>query len=250
MEPGTEGGCTDVSADGLVTTDRTSYDARNVVEELWAGLNLRSGALSSIRLEGDSEPALPSSFRIGVLAQASIALSALAAAQIYALRNEVEVPQVKVPLQHAVVEFKSERFYTIDGHPPAAPENAIGGLHRTADGYIRVHDSFANHSKGILDLVGLPLGSTRHHLAHKIAQWRSLELEDAATIRGSLAQYGLSANELAKVNPNIVKLNMLAMVKRLVHCHVKLSTMQVAISLQPEFSQHYTTALSKVVPGR
>lgn len=174
-----------------MTVDRTSHEASDVVEELWTGLGLPSEALSHVQLDGDSGPALPSSFRLGVLAQGSIALSALAAAQVHALRNDSQVAQVRVPLQHAVIEFKSERFYTIDGQPRPAKPNAIGGLHRTADGYIRVHDSFPNHSNGMLELVGLPLGSTREQLADKIAKWRSLELEDAATIKGKLAAYAL-----------------------------------------------------------
>ncbi|KAG9948387.1 CoA-transferase family III, partial [Aureobasidium melanogenum] len=191
MEHGTKSGCTGVSAEDLVTVNRTSHAASDVVEELWKGLDLPLEALSHVQLEGDSEPALPSSFRLGVLAQSSIALSALAAAQIHALRNDVQIPRVEVPLQHAVIEFKSERFYTIDGQPRSAKLNAIGGLHQTADGYIRVHDSFPNHSNGMLELVGLPLGSSREQLADKIAKWQSLELEEAATVKGNLAAYAL-----------------------------------------------------------
>ncbi|KAG9604414.1 CoA-transferase family III, partial [Aureobasidium melanogenum] len=191
MEHRTKSGCTGVLAEGLVTVDRTSYEASDVVEELWTGLDLPSEALLRVQLDGNSAPALPSSFRLGVLAQSSIALSALAAAQIHALRNHVQVPPVEVSLQHAIIEFKSERFYTIDRQRPAAKPNATGGLHQTADGYIRVHDSFPNHANGMLELVGLPLGSTREQLANKIVNWRSLQLEDAATIKGKLAAYAL-----------------------------------------------------------
>ncbi|KAI4843498.1 CoA-transferase family III [Aureobasidium sp. EXF-8845] len=180
-EHGTIDSRTGVKLEGLVTVDRSSHHASNVVEELWTGLALPPNALSRVKLVGDSEPALPSSFRIGVLAQSSIAVSALAAAQVHALRNKIEVPRVEVPLQHAVIEFKSERFYTIDGQPPSATKDSIGGLHRTADGHIRVHDSFPNHSNG----------SSREQLADKIATWRSFELENTATIQGNLAAYAL-----------------------------------------------------------
>lgn len=190
-EYGTMYSRTGVKLEGLVTVDRSSYHASNVVEELWKGLGLPAEALSRLKLVGDSEPPLPSSFRIGVLAQSSIAVSALAAAQLHALLNKVEVPQVEVPLQHAVIEFKSERFYTIDGQPPSAPKDSIGGLHQTADGHIRVHDSFPNHSNGMLKLVGLSLGSSREQLADKIATWRSVELENTATVQGNLAAYAL-----------------------------------------------------------
>jgi hypothetical protein len=176
---------TGVKLEGLVTMDRSSYHAPNVVEELWTGLGLPSKALSRLKLVGDGEPALPSSF------QSSIALSALAAAQLHALQNNIEVPQVETPLQHAIVEFKSERLYTIDGQPPSAPQSSIGGLHQTADGYIRVHDSFPNHSNGMLKLVGLPLGSNRDQLANEAVKWRSVALEDASTVKGDLAAYAL-----------------------------------------------------------
>ncbi|THZ31043.1 CoA-transferase family III [Aureobasidium pullulans] len=191
MDDGTRGGCTGVSAEDLVTRDRSSYDASDVVEELWTCLALPSEALSRVQLDADNAPALPSSFKIGVLAQSSIALAALAAAQLHALRNGGEVPRVGVPLQHAVIEFKSERFYTIDGESPSSPLNAIGGLHKTADGYIRVHDSFPNHVNGMLRLMGLPKGSTRGQLADKIVAWKSIELENVATVRGDLATYAL-----------------------------------------------------------
>ena len=190
-EDGTRCGSLAVKAEGLVTVDRSSFDAPDVVEELWAGLGLPSEALSRLHLEGDSEPALPSSFRIGVLAQSSIALSALAAAQLHALHSGIAVPSVDVPLQHAIIEFKSEKFYTTDEQPHAAPQNPIGGLHRAADGYIRVHDSFPNHSNGMLKLVGLPIGSNREQLANEIAKWRSVELENITTVKGNLAAYAL-----------------------------------------------------------
>lgn len=191
MEHRTQIGSEGISVEGVVSVDRTSHGASDIVEELWTGLHLPSEALSSIRLDGESGPAFPSSYRLGVLAQSSIALSALASGQIFALRNDVPVPRAEVLLQHAVIEFKSERLYTIDGQPPQAKPNAIGGLHRTADGYIRVHDSFPNHSDGMLELVGLPLGSTREQLADKVANWQTLELEDAATVKGKLAAYAL-----------------------------------------------------------
>lgn len=190
-ENGTEYGNFAVKVEGLVTVDRSSFDASDLVEELWTGLGLPSEALSRLHLEGDSDPALPSSFRIGPLAQSSIALSALAAAQLHALRNDIEAPQVEVSLQHAVVEFKSERVYIIDKQPYSSPQNRIGGLHKTADGYIRVHDSFPNHSNGMLELFGLPIGSKREQLANEIAKWRSVELENIATVKGNLAAYAL-----------------------------------------------------------
>lgn len=170
---------------------REGFTSRDVVEEIWRGVGLPEAALKSLNLNGQSEPALPSSYKIGILAQGVIALSALAAAQVHALRNQTSVPSVEVPLEHAAVEFKSERLYILDGKPAPSPWGPIGGLHRTSDGYVRVHDSFPNHAHGILDLVGLPRDATREQLSEKIADWAAIDLETTATVEGKLATYAL-----------------------------------------------------------
>src|SRR6185437_11722712 len=102
-------------------------------------LGLPQEAIEELRLTGGGL-GLPSSFKIGHLAQASIALTALLAALIYSVRTKSKkVPAVTVDLQHAAVEFKSERLYSIDGKPAPSPWGPIGGLHKTSDGYVRLH---------------------------------------------------------------------------------------------------------------
>ncbi|KAL2882105.1 hypothetical protein SGCOL_002367 [Colletotrichum sp. CLE4] len=173
------------------SVSRGDLTAQGVVEEIWTGLGLPSESLSAVNLKNNGAPTLPSSFKIGVLAQSSIALSALAASQVHALRNTVAVPKVEVPLQHATVEFKSERLYTLDGKPTPSPWGPIGGLHKTSDGHVRIHDSFPTHANGILEMVGLPVGSNRQQLSDKVADWASIDLETAATVERKMAVYAL-----------------------------------------------------------
>ncbi|KAF4266498.1 hypothetical protein CNMCM8714_005112 [Aspergillus fumigatus] len=73
--------------------DRTSFTARDSVEYIWKHLGLPAESLDALDLKG-SGPGLPSSFKIADLAQASVGLSALLAAQIYALRTASPVPTV------------------------------------------------------------------------------------------------------------------------------------------------------------
>jgi len=54
---------------------------------------------------------------------------------------------------------------------------AIGGLHQTSDGYVRIHDSFPNHRDGSLALLGLGEEATREDVAARFADWISLGLE-------------------------------------------------------------------------
>lgn len=171
---------------------RDGFSAQDIVEEVWNGMGLPTESLDAVTLAKRNKPSLPSSYKIGILAQSSIALTALAAAQFHALRNGIStVPKVDVPLEHAVVEFKSERLYTIDGKPTPSPWGPVGGLHKTSDGHVRVHDSFPNHANGILDLAGLPIGSSRQQLSENLAEWSAVDLEHAATVEGKLATYAL-----------------------------------------------------------
>ncbi|KAI1270326.1 hypothetical protein F5Y18DRAFT_367920 [Xylariaceae sp. FL1019] len=172
--------------------DRQRHRASDLVKEIWTGLGLPSDALSSLSLPGETEkPVLPSSYKMGVLAQGTIALSALAAAQVYAERNNSAVPRVEVDVTHSVVEYKSERLYRLDGKPPVSPWGAVGGLHKTADGYVRIHDSFPNHGNGALELLGLPLDATRADVSKQTADWSSIDLESVGVLENKLAIYAL-----------------------------------------------------------
>jgi hypothetical protein len=98
---------------------------------------------------------------------------------------------VSVPLDHALVEFKSERLYNIDNQPLESVWGSIGGLHKTADGFVRIHDNFPCHALGTLELLGLPPDASRQDVAAKVAQWKSIDLETAGTEKGKLAIYAL-----------------------------------------------------------
>ncbi|PYH89070.1 CoA-transferase family III [Aspergillus ellipticus CBS 707.79] len=129
----------------------------------------RLASRSIFAITDTTEPGLPSSFKVGHLAQASIALSALLASQIHGLRTNTPPPTVSVPYEHACVEFKSERLYTLNGAP--AP---------TSDGHVRVHGSFPNHREGTKSLLGCAPSATRDEIASKISAWRSVDLESTA----------------------------------------------------------------------
>lgn len=159
--------------------DRSSFDAMASLRHLWTGLGLPEAALAQVSLPGKGL-ALPSSFKIGVLAQSSIALTALLAAQLHSMKSSRAVPRVSVPLQHASIEFKSERLYSIEGKPAPSPWGPIGGLHKTSDGYVRLHDSFPNHRDGAKILLGCDADASRQDVADKIADWKAADLESVA----------------------------------------------------------------------
>lgn len=153
------------------------------VAEITAALLATAGlpdSTAGLDLTG-SEPALPSSFRVGAAAQASIGASGLAAAALWRLRSGVD-QRVAVNMRHAAAEFQSERHLRRAGAAPADLWDAIAGLYPTSDGWVRLHTNFPHHRAGILALLGC--GPDRQAVGAALAGWRAEAFETAATAAG------------------------------------------------------------------
>jgi len=171
------------------------------VARIWAGCGLDLQALHSLNLAPITEPVLPSSYKIGHLAQASIALSTLAAATIQATRLDAKTPNsVSVDPYHAAIEFKSERFTKLDGVPPPSPWGPIGGLYKTKDGHVRVHDSFTNHREGTARLLGCAVD--RAQVAEKLKSWYAIDFEEAS-IKAELCNFALRSETEWTAHPQV-----------------------------------------------
>src|ERR1700730_9115296 len=107
-------------------------DAKTVLAGLLRTANLDAAALNDVSLRG-SEPVLPSSFATGTAAQATVAASALAAAELWRLRTGKR-QRVSVDMRHAAVEFRSERYLQIDSKPYEEYHDDIAGLYRCGGG--------------------------------------------------------------------------------------------------------------------
>ena len=173
--------------------DRTCLNTKDAVKLIWRHLGLPDHALDSIPLT-ETGLGAPSSFKLGILAQTSIALSALAAALVHSQINDRSVPEVEVPLQHAIVESNSHMFLTIDGKHLSLSRPPIGGLHETSDGHIRIHDGFLVHREGLKKLLGCSGADERARIAAAVAEWTTLDLETSA-INAGLAVAGLRSYE-------------------------------------------------------
>lgn len=187
-----------------ITTDRSAFKTRDVITDIWtcAFSQPPSFPLSSlVTLPDEDEPVFQSSFKIGILAQSTIATSALAAAQYLSLRNNSLTgppPHVTVPLHRAKLEFNSYVYQWLDKwatSPPNVAVYKVGGLHRTADGFARIHDALPNHLFGTLRLLGLPDDATRAQVAERTLHWDAVELETEGTERGQVAIYAQRSYE-------------------------------------------------------
>lgn len=183
-----------VHAGKTISKSPKDWSTLDTITHVWTGLFLPRNALDSLKLEDDGHD-YPSSFKIGQLAQTTIALSALSAALIYSLRQQKpSVPLVSVPLRHACLEFQTEKLFTIDGKPPGSVWGPLGGLHEARDGYVRIHDGFSNHREGALELLGLGKEAGREDVGSEVKKWGKLELEEEG-YRRKLAIYALRSYE-------------------------------------------------------
>src|SRR5438045_6726396 len=118
-----------------------STNAPQALAALWYHAGQPEAALAAVTLSG-AEPVLPCSFAVGTAAQASIAASALAAAELWRLRTGRQ-QRVSVDMRDAAIEFRSERYMRIAGAARGEIWDKIAGLYRCGDGrWVRLHTNF------------------------------------------------------------------------------------------------------------
>src|ERR1700704_6053790 len=125
---------------------------REILTDIWTQNGGDIAALGTVELTGE-EPQLPSSFRVAAAAQASIAATGLAAAQIWKLRSG-QSQDVTVDMRHAVVECRSERYLRVDGKGSPMVWDAIAGIYKTRDRrYVRLHTNFPHHRAAVCHVL-------------------------------------------------------------------------------------------------
>lgn len=151
-----------------------------VLRNLWSLTGLPAQALHWAAVPG-ADPVLPSSFRVGAAAQASMAAAALAASELGHARGQ-ERQRVVVDMTHAALECTS--WFSLDGQVPPMWDK-FSGLYPTADGHVRIHANFAHHRDGALGLLDLDAAhAEKADVARRLAGWRAIDFESAAAEAG------------------------------------------------------------------
>ena len=167
-------------------------NSRDALRALWSLAGGEPEALERVDLSGN-DPVLPSSFRVGTAAQASIAAAGLAASELWRLRTG-RAQRVSVDARAAAIEFRSERYLRVDGKAPASLWDPIAGVYRAGDGrLVRLHTNFAHHRAAIVKL--LSCSDTRESVQGALDGWRAEEFETAANAAGCVVSMLRSAAE-------------------------------------------------------
>src|SRR5437868_7518524 len=165
---------------------------REILADLWRLAGADPSALDAVTLTGE-EPQLPSSFRLGAAAQASIAAAGLAAAQVWKLRSG-QSQGVAVDMRHAVVECRSERYLRVDDKPPPPAWDAIAGVYKTGDQrFVRLHTNFPQHRDAVCRVLNCK--PERDDVQAALMKWNGEAFETAAYAGGCVVALMRSHDE-------------------------------------------------------
>jgi crotonobetainyl-CoA:carnitine CoA-transferase CaiB-like acyl-CoA transferase len=165
---------------------------REILSDIWTSAGGDPAALDAVRLTGE-EPQLPSSFRVAAAAQASIAATGLAAAQIWKLRSG-QSQDVTVDMAHAIVECRSERYLRVDGKGSPMVWDAIAGIYKTRDRrFVRLHTNFPHHRDAVCKVLNCK--PERDDVQAALMQWDAETFETAAYAGGCVVAMMRSYDE-------------------------------------------------------
>ena len=133
---------------------------------------------AEVETYGGVDPILPTSFRIGETAAASLAAVGLAASDLWKLRTG-RGQRVSVNTRHATASLRSSKYMTMDGKPAGAERHPIMGVYPAKNGrWSYLHCNFPNHRDAALSVLGVE-EEDGEAVRRAVAQWDALALEEA-----------------------------------------------------------------------
>ena len=150
-----------------------------------------------VEFSNDPDPILPTPFRIGETAAASLAAVGLAASDIWKLRTGRH-QQVTVDVRRATASMRSSRYMTMDGKPIAAERHPLMGVYPAKNGrWSYLHCNFPNHRKVALSVLGVE-EEDNNAVRKAVSNWDALELEEAIIAAGGAGGMVRSMDEWAQ----------------------------------------------------
>ncbi|MFT8245365.1 CoA transferase [Roseomonas sp. BN140053] len=153
---------------------------RTVARDLWQALGGAAPVVERLVLSG--EGALPSAFRVTDLAAASVAVAALALAELLG-QDAAAIPEVAVDRRLAAFWFGTS-LRPVGWTLPAAWD-PIAGDYRARDGWIRLHTNAPHHRAAAEAVLGRHPG--KPGMAGAVAAWDADALEAAVLGAGGCA---------------------------------------------------------------
>src|SRR5260370_2572258 len=132
----------------------------------------------AVAITGDSDPILPTPFRIGETSAAALAAVGLAVSDLWELHTGRR-QEVAVDTRQATASLRSGHYMKLDGAPVSTQRNTVMGVYPAKNGRSSyLHCTFPNHRAPALRVLGVP--EDRAAVRQAVAKWDALELEEAS----------------------------------------------------------------------
>ena len=143
---------------------------------------------NDVEFSGESDPILPTPFRIAETASASLAAVGLAVSDLWELRTG-QGQRIAVDTRRATASLRSGRYLELDGAPAGGERPSVMGVYPSKNGrWNYLHCNFPNHREAALSVLGVE--EDREAVRRAVAQWDALELEEAIiAAKGALAAW-------------------------------------------------------------
>jgi len=131
----------------------------------------------TVEISRDTDPILPTPFRIGETSAAALGAVGLAASDLWELRAGRR-QEIVVDTRQATASLRSTHYMKIDGAPVSTERNAVMGTYPAKNGrWSYLHCNFPNHRAAALSVLGVP--EDREAVRQAVAKWDALALEEA-----------------------------------------------------------------------
>ena len=136
-----------------------------------------TGRAAEIGISKEVDPILPTPFRIGETAAASLSAVGLAVADLWELKTGRR-QEVEVDVRRATASLRSGKYLALDGKSVAAERTPVMGVYPAKDGrWSYLHCNFPNHRDAALSVLGVE--EDREAVRRAVTDWDALALEEA-----------------------------------------------------------------------
>jgi crotonobetainyl-CoA:carnitine CoA-transferase CaiB-like acyl-CoA transferase len=149
----------------------------DALSSILRGVNWSDDRIGEVDVTGGGDPVLPTSFRIGEAAAATLAATGLAAADLWKIRTGRR-QRIGIDVRQATASLRSGSYLKMDGKPVSNARNSVMGNYPAKHGrWSYLHCNFPNHRAAALKVLGV--AEDRDAVRNAVAQWDALDLEEA-----------------------------------------------------------------------
>ena len=152
--------------------------------EMWRHLDGDPKVLGAVTVNG-ADDMLSFVFDVTGFATDTVALAALAIAELWSVRTGRPVPEASVERRETAASFRSEALLKPAGWELPPVWDPVAGDYRSADGWIRLHTNYESHRRAAMGVLGTE--AVRDEVSTAVARWAGDDLESAIVDAGGCA---------------------------------------------------------------